>query len=144
MAGEDPVAVAGQPEAEPVARLPALVVGDDLQRAHLLGRRARQHGLVWIREERAPAADVACRSPQLARRRPRAGLHADRVPDAVGVRLREVALGGRRLRLEAHARQADRLEQPFADVLLVRQARDALDDDAEKRVREVGVVEAGA
>ena len=43
--------------------------------------------------------------------------------------------------LEAHARQADRLEQPLADVVLVRDARDALDDDAEQREREVGVVE---
>ena len=144
VAGEDPVAVAAQPEAEPVARQPALVVGDRLHRPHLLGARRGEHGLVGIGEERAPAADVAGRPPQLARRRPGAGLHADRVPDAVGVRLREVALRCRRLRLEAHPRQADRLEQPLADVVLVRQARDALDDDAEQREREIGVVEPGA
>ena len=144
VAGEDPVAVAAQPEPEPVARQPALVVVDRLHRPHLLGARGGKHGLVGIREERAPAADVAGRRPQLARRRPGAGLHADRVPDAVGVRLREVALRCRRLRLEAHPRQADRLEQALADVVLVRQARDALDDDAEQREREVGVVEPGA
>ena len=144
MAGEDPVAVAVQPQAESIARQPALVVGDHLHRPHLLGARGGKHRLVRIREERAPAADVAGRRPQLARRRPGAGLHADRVPDAVRVRLREVALRCRRLRLEAHPRQSDRLEQALADVVPVRHARDALDDDAEQREREVGVVEPGA
>ena len=139
--GEDPVAVAGQTEAEPVAREPALVVGDRLHRAHLLGARRGEHGLVRIGKERAPAADVAGRPPQLACGRPRAGLNPDRVPDPVGVRLGEIALGRRRLRLEAHARQPDGLEQPLADVVLIRHARDALDDDAEEREREVGVVE---
>ena len=56
--GEDPVAVAGEPEAEPVAPRPALVVGDRLHGAHLLGARRREDGLVGIGEERAPAADV--------------------------------------------------------------------------------------
>ena len=120
------------------------MVVDRLHRPHLLGTRGGEHRLVGIGEEGAPAADVAHRPPELPRGRPRAGLHADRVPDAVGVRLREVALGGRRLRLEAHPFQSDRLEQPLADVVLVGHTRDALDDDAEERVREVGVVEPGA
>ena len=59
----------------------------------------------------------------------------------VPLSLGDVALGRRRLRLEAHTGQPDRLEQPLADVVLVRDARDALDDDAEQRERQVGVVE---
>ena len=141
VAREDPVAVAGEPEAEPVARQPALVVGDRLHGAHLLGARRREDRLVGIGEERAPAADVGGRPPQLSRRRPGARLDADRLPDAVGVRLREVSLRRRLLRLEAHAREADRLEQPLADVVLVRQPGHALDDDAEQREGEVRVVE---
>ena len=54
-----------QPEPEAVARQPALVVGDRLHRAHLLGARRARARLVGIGEERAPAADVGGRPPQL-------------------------------------------------------------------------------
>jgi len=68
--------------------------------------------------------------------------HRQRSPS--DVRLHEIALCRPRIGIEARARQADRLKQPLLDVVPVRDAADALDDDAEEREREVRVVEACA
>ena len=120
------------------------MLGDDLHGSHLLGALLREHRFVGIREELAPAAQVADRPPELARGRPGARLDVDRIPDAVGVRLRDVALCRRRQSLEAQPRQPDGLEELLADVVHVRDAGHALDDDAEQRVGQVRVVEARA
>ena len=142
----DPVAIAAdKPQAEPVARQPALVLGDHLHGAHLLGARLREDRLVGIGEERAPAAEIADRPPQLPGRGPRAGLDVDRLPDAVGVRLRDVALRRRGLRLEASrasgrpARTGARGRSPCTATPETRSTT-----MPEQREREVGVVEAGA
>src|SRR6185437_7183174 len=103
-------------QAEPIARQPALVIPDHLDGAHLLGALLCEHRLVGIGEERTPAAEVADRAPELAGGGPSTRLHRDRVPDAIHIRLPDVAPRRRRLRIETQAREADRLEEFLTDV----------------------------
>ena len=143
MADEDALAVAAQHQAEAVAARPAHVVVDRLHGSHLLDGLPLQHGLVGLGEKPRPPAEVAHGSPQLAGRDPGPGLDGRLVPDALDVRLHEIARRGRCRGLEARACQSERLQEPLPDVLGVRHTGHTLDDDAEQGEGEVGVVEAG-
>ena len=145
VAGEDPVAVAAQAETEPVAgrasargrRSPAPCASPRRSSSRARTRRDPRgtHPSGRGRRPCPTAGPPPPTRPSRRRSRPRRRRRT-------AARDSPVAAGG--CRLEAHARQPDRLEQPLAHVVLVRHPRDALDDDAEQREREVGVVEARA
>jgi len=99
--------------------------GSEKNAAH----RARSAGVL----QSAPAAAVAPMSRS-----------AGSLVDAVRVRIDEVALGRGGLLAHGRPRQAERLEDVLAEVLLPRLAGDARDDLAEQSEREIRIMEVRA